>query len=115
MNIRKPKNPPPNILRIQIDGMPELIKAITNGFLTINQKLNKMAADLTTLEQEVSENSDAIASAVTLLQGLKAALDAAGTDPVKLKALSDQLSAQTDSLAAAVVANTPSETTEDPE
>lgn len=83
---------------------------VTTGLLIyIIIKLKKMADELTVLEQEVAENSTAIGSAVTLLQGLKAALDAAGTDPVKLKALSDQLSAQTDALAAAVVANTPSE------
>jgi len=63
--------------------------------------------DLTTLTQEVQENQDAIASAVTLLNGLKAALDAAGTDPAALQALSDSLSANTDALAAAVAANTP--------
>lgn len=68
-----------------------------------------MADELATLEQEVTENGTVIGSAVTLLQGLKAKLDAAGTDPVKLKALSDQISAQTDSLAEAIVANTPSE------
>lgn len=64
-------------------------------------------ADLTTLEQEVAENKTVTESAVTLLKGLKAALDAAGTDPAKLKALSDSLSTQTDDLAAAVSENTP--------
>lgn len=61
------------------------------------------------LVTEVEENKTVVASAVTLLQGLKEKLDAAGTDPVKLKALSTQLSNQTDALAAAVVSNTPTE------
>ena len=69
--------------------------------------LAKIMALLTTLEQEVTENKDAVDSAIVLLNGLKVALDAAGTDAVKLKELSDSLSNQTDSLAAAVVANTP--------
>lgn len=68
---------------------------------------SKIMADLTTLEQEVAENKTVTESAVTLLKGLKAALDAAGTDPAKLKALSDSLSTQTDDLAAAVSENTP--------
>lgn len=61
------------------------------------------------LVTEVEENKTVVASAVTLLQGLSEALKDAGTDPVKLKALSTQLSNQTDALSAAVVANTPSQ------
>lgn len=76
----------------------------------IIQKLGKIMADLTTLETEVAENATVTESAITLLNGLKTALDEAGTDPVKLKALSDSLSNQTDSLAAAVSANTPAAT-----
>ena len=55
---------------------------------------------------DVSANSDAIASAIILLQGLKAALDNAGTDPVRLAELSANLEKSTADLAAAVVANT---------
>lgn len=64
-------------------------------------------ADLTALQAEVANNTTVETSAVTLLQGLKAALDAAGTDPVALKALSDTLGANDTALAAAVAANTP--------
>lgn len=64
---------------------------------------------------EVEENKTVVASAVTLLQGLKEKLDAAGTDPAKLKALSSQLSSQTDALAEAVVTNTPAEPETEPE
>lgn len=67
----------------------------------------KIMTDLTTLQTEVAENAEVIASAVTLLKGLKEQLDAAGTDPVKLKELSDALDSQTNSLAAAVAENTP--------
>lgn len=66
-----------------------------------------MPTDFSQLEAEVAEDKTVKQSAITLLNGLKAALDEAGTDPVKLKALSDSLSSETDSLAAAVVANTP--------
>lgn len=64
-------------------------------------------ADLTELTAEVTNNTTVEQSAITLLQGLKAQLDAAGTDPVALKALSDQLAANDTALAAAVTANTP--------
>lgn len=79
---------------------------------SIKQTLKTMATDLTQLEAEVSENLTVTQSAITLLQGLKAMLDAAGTDPVKLKELSDSLSNSTDALAAAVSANTPATPTE---
>lgn len=67
----------------------------------------KIMADLTQLETEVQENNTVIGSAITLLNGLKAQLDAAGTDATKLAELSAQLDAQSNSLAAAVAANTP--------
>ena len=63
--------------------------------------------DFTALEAAVTRNTEVDQSAITLLQGLKAALDAAGTDPVKLKELSDSLGASTETLAQAVIANTP--------
>lgn len=49
-------------------------------------------------------------SAITLLQGLKAQLDAAiaSGDPAAVQAVADNLGAETDKLAAAVAANTPS-------
>lgn len=64
-------------------------------------------ADLTQLTSDVAANSDAVASAVTLLQTIKSELDAAGTDPAALDALSASLEANTEALANAVVANTP--------
>ena len=74
-----------------------------------DERLTAMAADLTALQNEVAQNGDVIASAVTLLQGLKAALDEAlaSGDPAAIQAVVDQLDAQTQSLADAVAANTP--------
>ncbi len=68
-----------------------------------------MKADLSSITQEVTESTDAQQSAVILLKGLKQRLDEAGVDQTKLKELSDSLSASTDELAAAIVANTPAE------
>lgn len=75
----------------------------------ILHKVNHIMADLTTLTAAVAANRTVSDSAVTLLQGLKVALDAAiaADDPVALEALSTDLGAQTTALAAAVTANTP--------
>ena len=81
--------------------------------LLINKKQNKVMTDLTVLQDEVRENKEVIDSAITLLKGLKERLDQAGTDPAKLKELSDSLDASTNALARAVAENTP--TTTEPE
>lgn len=67
----------------------------------------KMSKELDDLTAAVAHNTDVENSAITLLQGLKAQLDAAGTDPVKLAELSASLGTSTDALAAAITANTP--------
>lgn len=63
-------------------------------------------ATLDQLTQDVAADTVAVTSAITLLQNLAAAIKQAGTDPVALKALTDQLEQNTNALAAAVVANT---------
>lgn len=68
-----------------------------------------MANELDTLTTEVEETKTVIDSAIVLLKGLKEKLDAAGTDPVKLKALSDSLDSKQTELSEAIVANTPAE------
>ena len=67
----------------------------------------KLASELDELTLKVAETKTVTESAIVLLQGLKAKLDAAGTNPVALKALSDSLAASGTALADAVVANTP--------
>lgn len=64
---------------------------------------------LTDLQDAVARDTAVETSAITLLQGLKAALDAAiaSNDPAALQALSAQLGTNADALAAAVAANTP--------
>ena len=67
-------------------------------------------ATLDDIKAAVKANADAEDSAVILLQGLKAKLDAAiaANDPAAIQAVVDDLGKQTAGLAAAVVANTPS-------
>lgn len=60
--------------------------------------------DLTT---QVASTDGVIDSAITALNGVAAALAAAGTDPVKLAALQADLKAKTDALAAAIATDAP--------
>jgi hypothetical protein len=71
----------------------------------IRQEEKKMSVELEELTAEVTETKGIEESAVVLIQGIAAALAAAGSDPVKLKALRDDLKVSTDALAAAIAAN----------
>ncbi len=66
-----------------------------------------MAGELDALATQVAANTDAEASAIIVLGQLHDLLVAAGTDPVKLKALTDQLGTSQGKLAAAIAASTP--------
>lgn len=66
-----------------------------------------MSAVLDALTANVTRVNTVADSAITLLQNLKAQLDAAGTDPVALQALSDSLGGEADKISAAITANTP--------
>jgi hypothetical protein len=76
---------------------------------TVIAKEDLMAGELTLLQQEVAETKTVIDSAIVLIQGLKAALDAAiaSGDPAALTALSAELDAKQAELAAAITAGTP--------
>lgn len=93
----------------KVDITLRRVTALLRWQFFIARKLDAMATDLTEITATVTRTEDAEKSAVLLLQDLKAKLDAAGTDPVALKALSDSLGSSTDALAAAIVANTPAE------
>lgn len=64
-------------------------------------------ADLTALTADVSANTDATASAVTLLNSIAQQLRDAATDPAAIQALATSIETNTQSLADAVTANTP--------
>jgi hypothetical protein len=66
-----------------------------------------MAINLSPLTAEVTRNTEVDQSAITLLNGLAAKIEELKADPVALQALADQLKGSSDTLAAAVVANTP--------
>jgi hypothetical protein len=71
------------------------------------QKENHMSQELDDLTASVAAEGTVIDSAIVLLNGLSAALAAAGTDPVKLAALKSDIDGKTASLADAIAANTP--------
>ena len=68
-----------------------------------------MSAELDCLTEEVAETKTVVASAKALLSRLAELIRNAGTDPVALAALANDLDAQNAELAAAVAANTPAE------
>lgn len=87
--------------------MQELLERILAHQHTIINRLETIMAALDDLTAQVAANKTVIDSAVTLINGIAARITAAGTDPVALKALTDGLKSEDDSLAAAVQANTP--------
>lgn len=62
---------------------------------------------LDVLTADVAAETTAIKSAITLINGLIQQIKDAGTDPVALKALTDQMEANTSSLSAAVASAPP--------
>lgn len=66
-----------------------------------------MAQSLADLEAAVRANSDAVDSAVVLINGIADRIAAAGVDPVKLAELESELRNDSATLSAAVQANTP--------
>lgn len=72
-------------------------------------ELRTMAATLDQVVSDVAAQTTVINSAITLLQQIKAALDAAIAtgDLAKVQAVATQIEANTAALAAAVAANTP--------
>ena len=86
----------------RLDRIVQLLRFIVRGVFT-------MAGELDALRAQVARNGEVDASAIVLLRGIKAALDAAiaAGDPAALTALSASLGQSTDALAAAVSENTP--------
>ena len=78
--------------------------------LSLCRMEKRLMSQLAQIQAAVAAEATVIASAVTLLNGLKAKLDAIianGVDPAEVQALADEIGAQTTQLAAAVQANTP--------
>ena len=66
----------------------------------------QIMATLEELQVQVQATTDIQASAITLIEGIAAQLEAAKDDPEQIQALADQLKASSDALAAAGSENT---------
>ncbi len=66
-----------------------------------------MSAELDALTAQVTRMTNVSASAVTLINGIAARIEAAKSNPVQVQALADELRTDADRLGAAVTANTP--------
>lgn len=89
-----------NELNYKLDRILRFLRIITIGEIQQMHNLDEVLA-------AVAEQTTVVESTKTLLEQLKAMLDAAGTDPAKVNAVFDAIAANTDALKAAIVANTP--------
>lgn len=97
-------------LKLRIEGLDDIetrLSALTVLIAQLVEGLAAMALDLSSLQSEVAENRSVVDSAIALLSTLADEIRAAAADPAAVQSLADELSAQTDTLAAAVAANTP--------
>lgn len=90
-----------------INAVLTIVKQLTTKVDLLSTRVDNMAGEMAKLTQDVTDNTSVVQSAITLLGNIKALLDAAGTDPTKLAALSSALEKNSSDLAAAVAANTP--------
>src|SRR5260221_11570262 len=67
----------------------------------------QIMALLDDIQGDVTAQTTVVQSVVALIKGLADQIAAAGTDPIKLQAIEDQLRANTQALADSVAANTP--------
>lgn len=95
------------ILDIRIPELDAKLDAILLTLRALTQREVLMSQQLDDLTAQVRANSTVLQSAITLINGIADRIKAAGTDPVALQALTDELAAKDADLSAAVVANTP--------
>lgn len=93
-------------VHVHQDGEAKLDRII-NLLQAVLFKEARMSAELDALSAQVAATNTVEQSAITLLEGIAAQLAAIKDDPAKIEALATSLKAQSDSLAAAVAANTP--------
>lgn len=86
-----------------------LVLQLITIIILINRRKERRSimADLTVLTAQVKRNTDVTSSAVQLIQGIAAQLKVASGDQTAVDTLATQLQTSADSLAAAIVANTP--------
>jgi uncharacterized protein YoxC len=93
----------------KLDTIIEKLDALSLKSSQINSREEHIMATIDDLTKDVQDNSDATQSAITLLNNLSTAINQAKNDPAALQALANQLQANSQALAQAVVANTPAQ------
>jgi len=87
--------------------LAEHLNRIERKLTRLLQEESAMALDLTQITADVSANTDAVASAASLLATLAQEIRDNADDPAALAALATSLEQNTADLSAAVAANTP--------
>lgn len=91
---------------VLVDIARSIAAGLNEGNATIEGVLHQMTAQLAALKTEVERNTAVTNSAVALISGLAQQIRDLKDDPAALEALAASLDANSDSLAAAVEANT---------
>lgn len=107
-----------SVIREAISGLGRITTGLHNierALSVLQEQGKKIMANIAALEAAVAEETTVQQSAITLLENLSKMVKDAGTDPAKLQAVVDQLNSNRSALAAAIVANTPSEGEPPPE
>ena len=94
-------------LHDKLDAILILLSGLGSKIAALTLKQEQTMTDLTVLTAEVERNTTVDESAIVLLTGLAAQIEALKTDPVALQALADTMRGSSDALAAAMLANTP--------
>jgi hypothetical protein len=102
------------------DGLKKVTASLTRIEHLLEQLVQLEETEVTQMDDlntEVAQNTDAVQSAITLMNSLSQQLkDAvASNDPAAVQAVIDQLDANTNELAASVAANTPAAPVPPPE
>ena len=82
------------------------LRAIFARLTKLAEEIKRMSAELDALKAEVQNAATVEQSAIALIQGLAAKIEANKTDPVALQQLADSLKQSDAALASAVQANT---------
>jgi pyridoxine 5'-phosphate synthase PdxJ len=98
------------LIHSKLDAIISGLSGLHDAVNKLTTEVKKMSTQLDALEAQVAKNTDVEASAVILIQGIAAQLEAAKEDPAKVAALAAQLKGSADALATAVTSNTPAET-----
>jgi uncharacterized coiled-coil protein SlyX len=96
------------VLPIELDDeLKAVLRDILQRTINIEGKLMSIQAVLEELAAKVAEQGTVVESAIVLMDGLTVALRDFSGDPAKITALLDQIEAQRNALAEAIVRNTP--------